>query len=102
MESTEPVTPAQDPLPDDPVPPALPKRLVRSLQNRWLAGVCAGMAGYFNLDPVLIRILFFVLVLTGGAGLPLYLLAWLMMPLEGEQESIGDSVIRKFRDGRQG
>jgi len=58
------------------------KRLVRVQKDRKIAGVCAGFGAYFNLDPTLVRLLWIVLVLAGGAGVLLYLIAWIIMPLE--------------------
>lgn len=83
-----------------PQPESSIRKLTRSRDNRWLAGVCGGLAEYFNVDPALFRILFVVLAMT-GAGIPIYLLAWLIIPAEGESESIGDSLVRKAREGRK-
>jgi len=83
------------PQPDSPI-----RKLTRSRDDRWLAGVCGGLAEYFKVDTVLFRILFVILTFT-GAGIPIYLLAWLIIPAEGETESIGDSLVRKAREGRQ-
>ncbi len=57
------------------------------------------MGAYFNVDPVMFRILFVLLAII-GPGVPLYLLAWLIIPAEGQSESIGDTLVRKFREGR--
>jgi phage shock protein C len=59
-----------------------PRRLVRTQKDRKIAGVCAGFGAYFDMDPTLIRLLWIVLVLAGGAGILLYLIAWIIMPLE--------------------
>ena len=48
------------------------RKLYRSKTNRVLAGVCGGLAEYFNLDVTLIRVLFVLLAVLGGAGLVLY------------------------------
>jgi phage shock protein PspC (stress-responsive transcriptional regulator) len=58
------------------------KRLVRVQKDRKIAGVCAGFGAYFNLDPTMVRLLWILLVLAGGAGVLLYLIAWIIMPLE--------------------
>ena len=50
------------------------RKLYRSRTNRKLAGVCGGLAQYFNTDTTLIRVLFVVLALLGGPGLVIYLL----------------------------
>ena len=58
------------------------RRLYRSRTNRKLAGVCGGLAQYFNTDATLIRVLFVVLALLGGPGLVIYLLMWVLVPEE--------------------
>ncbi|HEY3370408.1 MAG TPA: PspC domain-containing protein [Prolixibacteraceae bacterium] len=57
------------------------KRLYRDTENRKLGGVCAGMGTYFNIDPVLIRILFVLLVFIGvGISIIVYLILWIVVP----------------------
>lgn len=59
------------------------RRLVRSRSNRMIAGVCAGVANYFNTDPTVVRIVFLLLLLPGGVPGPLiYLVLWAVMPDE--------------------
>ena len=58
------------------------KRLVRPRQGRKIAGVCAGVAEYFDLDVTLIRVIWLVLVLGGGTGLIAYIIGWIVMPEE--------------------
>ncbi len=58
------------------------RRLYRSRRDRILGGVCAGMGDYFGIDPVLVRLLFVLLTFAGGAGIVLYLVAWLITPEE--------------------
>jgi phage shock protein PspC (stress-responsive transcriptional regulator) len=55
------------------------KRLFRDMDNRMLGGVCSGLGAYLNLDPVLIRIIFVVAVLS-GISLLLYLILWIVIP----------------------
>ncbi len=57
-------------------------RLYRSRRNRVIGGVCGGLAEYFHTDPVAIRLAWLLLVLLGGSGIPLYILAWIIMPDE--------------------
>ncbi len=59
-----------------------PRRLYRSRADKMIAGVCAGIARYFDLDPVLVRVLWVLCVLFGGTGLLLYVILWIVMPLE--------------------
>ena len=56
------------------------RKLYRSRTNRKLAGVCGGLAQYFNVDATLIRVLFIVLAVLGGSGLVLYLALWIIVP----------------------
>ena len=56
------------------------RKLYRSKSNRKLAGVCGGLAQYFNLDATLIRVLFIALAVLGGSGLVLYLAMWIIVP----------------------
>lgn len=60
------------------------KRLMRSRSDRMLAGVCGGLADYFNIDPVLIRLAFvlFEVFTAGAGGLLLYVILWAIMPEE--------------------
>ncbi len=57
------------------------KKLYRSNDNRWLAGVCGGVAEYFDVDPTLIRVLFILFSFVVGGGLIVYLILWLVIPL---------------------
>ena len=61
------------------VPPG-PKKLYRSRTDRKLAGVCGGIGEYFEIDPVLIRLLWIVFTLAAGGGILAYLIAWLVVP----------------------
>ena len=56
------------------------KRLYRSRNDRMLAGVCAGLADYFGVDPTIVRILFVLFALAGGPGLILYIILMLVIP----------------------
>jgi phage shock protein C len=58
------------------------RKLHRSKTNRKLAGVCGGLAQYFNIDATVIRVLFVVLAILGGSGLVLYLALWIIVPKE--------------------
>jgi len=72
------------------------KALVRSRDGRMLAGVCAGVAGYFGLDVTLVRVIWAVVsVITGGAGVLAYLVAWVIIPGEGQKSSIAENIAGK-------
>jgi phage shock protein C len=59
------------------------KRLVRPKDGKVLAGVCAGIANYFNIDPVVIRVFWIFLLIPGGVpGLLPYILCWIVIPQE--------------------
>jgi phage shock protein PspC (stress-responsive transcriptional regulator) len=58
------------------------RKLYRSQTNRKLAGVCGGLAEYFNTDATLIRVLFVVLTLLGGSGIVIYLVMWILVSEE--------------------
>jgi phage shock protein C len=58
------------------------RKLYRSRTDRKLAGVCGGLAQYFNTDATLIRVLFVVLTVLGGAGPLIYLAMWIIIPNE--------------------
>lgn len=51
-------------------------------------GVCAGIAEHFDLDPTLVRLGAAALTVLGGAGIPLYVAAWLLIPEEGSDRSV--------------
>ena len=58
------------------------RRLYRSNSDRMIAGVCGGLADFFNIDPSVMRIIFVLFLLLGGNGLLIYLVLWLIVPLE--------------------
>jgi phage shock protein PspC (stress-responsive transcriptional regulator) len=58
--------------------------------------VAAGLADYLNVDPLLIRAAFVGLMIFGGAGLVLYVGAWLLIPVEGHAHSIVDDALRRL------
>lgn len=75
------------------------RKLVRSRQHRVIAGVCGGIADYFEVDPTLVRLAviaasFFSAGLVVGA----YLIAWLVIPDEGSGETGADQLFGRFGD----
>jgi len=56
------------------------KKLYRLPDSKKIAGVCAGLGEYFDLDPVLFRLLFVISILFGGVGLLVYVLLWILVP----------------------
>lgn len=72
---TEPMTPP-------PTSPA-PKRLVRSREDRWLGGVCGGVAAYLGVDSNLVRLIVVLGTVLGFGSLAVaYVVAWILMPEE--------------------
>lgn len=74
------------------------KRLERSRSDRMLAGVCGGLASYFDIHPAFYRVGFVVLTLLGGSGILIYVAAALVVPDEGKTDSIAAEVLRERRD----
>lgn len=57
------------------------KRLIRSTNDRIFAGVCGGVAEYFDFDPVLVRIAYaFLTLFTAFSGIIFYIVLWIVMP----------------------
>lgn len=56
------------------------KRLVRSTNDKKIAGVAAGLADYFDLDPTIIRVVWLLAFLCAGAGLLAYIILWIALP----------------------
>ncbi len=65
----------------------------RSRSDRMIAGVCGGIGRALNIDPVLIRVVVAVLAVAGGAGIPLYIAAWLLMPEEGSDTAPAEELL---------
>jgi len=79
------------------------KTLMRRRDGRMLAGVCAGVADYFGLDVTLIRVIWAVVsVITGGAGVLAYLVAWIIIPDEGQKSSSAENMVGKNQDSYSG
>jgi phage shock protein PspC (stress-responsive transcriptional regulator) len=58
------------------------KRLARVEEGRMIAGVCTGLARYLGVDVTVIRVIFVLLALFAAGGVLLYLILWLVMPME--------------------
>ena len=58
------------------------RRLYRSRTDRKIAGICGGLANYFTIDPVIVRLAWVLLFFLGGSGIFLYIVAWIIIPLE--------------------
>jgi phage shock protein C len=58
------------------------RKLWSSRRDKKIAGVCGGLATYFMIDPTWMRLLFIFFFLAGGAALFVYVIIWLLVPLE--------------------
>jgi phage shock protein PspC (stress-responsive transcriptional regulator) len=75
------------------------KVLLRNRKGRMVAGVCAGVADYFGIDVTLVRVIVAVIsVITGGAGVLAYLVAWVIIPEEGKKNSVAENIVNKKQD----
>ena len=73
-------------------------QLRRSADDKMLAGVAGGIARYLNADVTLVRIIIAALVLFTGAGLALYVAAWLLIPADGEDQPVAGTWLAARRD----
>jgi phage shock protein PspC (stress-responsive transcriptional regulator) len=75
-------------------------RLHRRRGGRMLGGVAVGLADYFDVDPVLVRVGFVVLAFVGGLAVPLYLAGWALIPDEDSDTSIAEEILGRERARR--
>lgn len=73
-------------------------RLYRNADDKIIAGVCSGLANYFHIDPVIMRIIFVVLFFTGGSGFLVYLILWIAVPSQSIQSNITKRLYRSSED----
>ncbi len=64
------------------------RRLIRARDGRKIAGVCAGFGTYFNIDPTIVRLIWLAMLFLFGTGLLLYIICWIVMPLEPESRPV--------------
>lgn len=64
------------------------KKLYRSKKNRIIGGICGGIAEYFDIDPVLIRIIAVLTIFANGIGIIAYIIAWIIIPQNPEPEQV--------------
>ncbi len=78
------------------------KQLTRSRSDFMLGGVCAGLGHYFSIDPTIVRLVFVLLAISGGSGVLLYLVLWIVIPREDLVQSQGPLTGDEFgRRARQ-
>jgi phage shock protein C len=76
------------------------KVLVRKRNGRMVAGVCAGLADYLGSDVTLIRVIVAAIaILTGGAGILAYLVAWAIIPDEDQKTPVAGNLGTKTHEG---
>lgn len=70
------------------------KQLYRSESNRMIGGVAGGLGEYFDIDPTLVRLAFILLTLSGGSGILLYVVLWIIIPTQssGQQAATRDTM----------
>lgn len=69
--------------PQNITPDNSPKRLERSMSDKYIAGVCGGVAKYLGIDATVVRVIFVLLALAGiFPGLLAYIIGWIIMPAE--------------------
>jgi phage shock protein PspC (stress-responsive transcriptional regulator) len=90
--ATEAPRPEPEPEPAAATPPPSPRRLLRTRDDRVLGGVCSGLARYFNIDPLIIRIAAVALIFVGGFAVIAYIAALLLVP---EDDGTGRPVAGK-------
>lgn len=56
------------------------KKLYRSVTDKMIGGVCGGLAEYFAVDPVIVRLIFVLAVIFGGSGILAYIILWIIIP----------------------
>jgi len=74
------------------------KKLYRSKTDVMVAGICGGLAEYFDIDSSLIRIIFVVLLLNFGTGFLAYLILWFIVPKDGSKEIKVEEVTEEIKN----
>ena len=74
------------------------RRILRSRNERMIAGVAGGLAAYFNIDPLIMRLAFALLAMFNGIGIMLYLLLWLLLPNEDSVAADSRGQVRENVD----
>ncbi len=75
------------------------RTLMRDPNNQVIAGVCSGIANYFGWDPTLVRAVFGISLLFGGAGFFVYIVLWIVMP-EGSRTSAPPYPGPQYQEGQ--
>jgi len=75
------------------------KKLYRSGKDSMIAGVCGGIAEYFDIDSTLVRLLTVIFILLGGAGVLAYIIAWIIIPKNPGQ--VSDDKLDKREESKE-
>jgi len=71
------------------------RKVYRSEKDRLIAGVCGGLAEYFNTDPVLVRLIFVLFAFVSGLGIIAYIVLWIIAPRASSQEVSSKEVLKE-------
>ncbi len=74
------------------------KKLYRSEDDRMIAGVCGGLAEYFNIDSSIVRLIFVLIVLYGGSGILVYLIFWIVLPVKSSVDLSSNEIIEENKE----
>ena len=77
------------------------KKLYRSRKDTKIAGICGGIAEYFNVDSNIIRLLAVLSIFFGGGGIIAYIIAWIIIPLEPVEDESSDKQTTQSREENQ-
>ncbi len=70
-------------------------RLTRSQTDSMIGGVCGGLGKYFGIDPTLVRLIFVLLAVFGGGGVAIYIILWIVIPLEGRAPATSQEMVQQ-------
>jgi len=78
------------------------KQLYRSETNKMIAGVCGGLADYFDVDATLFRVLFVAVTFLGGAGILVYVILWVIIPVSNSNTQDPKARLEEFKNEAKG
>jgi phage shock protein PspC (stress-responsive transcriptional regulator) len=73
-------------------------RLTRNSNDKIIAGVAGGIASYLAIDPIWVRVAFLILLFASGIGFPIYLILWIVMPLDDGSDESEDAIQKNISD----
>ncbi len=71
------------------------KKLYRSETDIMVGGVCGGLAEYFNIDSTIVRLIFVLILLSGGSGILVYIVLWIVLPTQSSVDLPSDEVVNQ-------